>query len=140
VESGGGDSLYRPVATYLHTCYRIGEIERSVAFYEKLGFEEVRRMPIGDEAINVFMGLPGDEPRLELTHNFGVDSYDHGTGYNHIAIGVEDLDATLERLATAGIEPEKPPYRPGGRTKGPLICFVRDPDGYRVELIELGSI
>ncbi|HSS32799.1 MAG TPA: VOC family protein [Solirubrobacterales bacterium] len=125
--------------TYLHTCYRIGEIERSVAFYEKLGFEEVGRMPIGDEAINVFMGMPGDEPRLELTHNFGVDSYDHGTGYNHIAIGVEDLDGTLEHLAAEGIEPEKPPYRPGGRTEGSRICFVRDPDGYRVELIELGG-
>jgi lactoylglutathione lyase len=128
------------VATYLHTCYRIGDIDRSVAFYEQLGFEEVRRMPIGDEAINVFMGLPGDEPRLELTHNFGVDSYDHGTGYNHIAIGVEDLAETLERLAAAEIEPEKPPYRPGGRSEGPLICFVRDPDGYRVELIEISSV
>ena len=54
---------------YLHTCYRIGDIDRSVAFYEKLGFEERRRMPIGDEATNVFMGLRGDDPRLELTYN-----------------------------------------------------------------------
>ena len=120
---------------FLHTCYRIGEIERSVAFYGKLGFEEVGRMPIGDEAINVFMGMPGGDPILELTHNFGVDSYDHGTGYNHIALAVDDLDATLERLAGEGIEPEKPPYRPGGRTEGHRIAFVRDPDGYRVELI-----
>jgi lactoylglutathione lyase len=123
--------------TYLHTCYRIGEIDRSVAFYETLGFEEAGRMPIGDEAINVFMALPGEDPVLELTHNFGVDSYDHGTGYNHIALGVEDLDATLARLAADGVEPEKPPYRPGGRSDGPLICFVRDPDGYRIELIEI---
>ncbi len=123
------------MATYLHTCYRIGDIERSVAFYEKLGFEEVRRMPIGEEAINVFMGLPGDEPRLELTYNHGVDSYDHGTGYNHIAIMVDDLDGTLERLASEDVEPEKPPYRPGGRTEGHRIAFVRDPDGYRIELI-----
>ena len=92
-------------------------------------------MPIGDEAINVFMGLPGEDPRLELTYNHGVDSYELGTGYNHIAIPVDDLDATLERLADEGIEPEKPPYRPGGRTEGPRICFVRDPDGYRIELI-----
>lgn len=121
--------------TFLHTCYRIGDIDRSVEFYEKLGFEEARRSPIGDEAINVFMALPGEDPRLELTYNHGVDSYDLGTGYNHIALMVDDLDATLERLAEQGIEPEKPPYRPGGRTSGHRIAFVRDPDGYRVELI-----
>lgn len=124
------------MASFLHTCYRIGDIDRSVAFYEKLGFEERRRMPIGDEAINVFMGLPGGGDVLELTYNHGVSSYDLGTGYNHIALAVEDIEATLAGLADHGIEPEKPPYRPGGRTTGSLICFVRDPDGYRIELIE----
>ena len=123
----------------IHTCYRIGDIDRSVAFYEALGFEERRRMPIRDEAINVFMGLPGDGDRLELTYNHGVDSYELGTGYNHIALTVEDLDGTLDNLAVKGIEPEKPPYRPGGRTEGPRIAFVRDPDGYRVELIEAAA-
>ena len=123
------------MASYLHTCYRIGDIDRSISFYEKLGFEERRRMPIGDEAINVFMGMPGGAEVLELTYNHGVDSYDLGTGYNHIALAVEDLYGTLEKLAGDGIEPEKPPYRPGGRTEGSFICFVRDPDGYRVELI-----
>ncbi len=118
----------------IHTCYRIGDIDRSVAFYEKLGFEELSRMPIRDEAINVFMGLPGDGARLELTYNFGVDSYELGTGYNHIAITVDDMAATLERLAGVGIEPEKPPYTV--REGGSLLCFVRDPDGYRIELIE----
>ncbi len=122
----------------IHTCYRIGDIDRSVAFYEALGFEEVGRLPIRDEAINVFMGLPGDGDRLELTYNFGVDSYELGTGYGHVAITVDDLDGTLEKLASDGIEPEKPPYRPGGRTEGPRIAFVQDPDGYRVELIERG--
>jgi lactoylglutathione lyase len=122
--------------SFLHTCYRIGEIDRSVAFYEKLGFEVVGRMPIGDEAINVFMGLPGEEmPRLELTYNHGVDSYELGTGYNHIALIVDDLGGTLEGLAAQGIDPEKPPYRPGDRTEGHRIAFVRDPDGYRIELI-----
>jgi lactoylglutathione lyase len=121
------------VTSFLHTCYRIGDIERSVAFYERLGFEEVRRMPIGDEAINVFMALPDEDPRLELTYNHGVDSYDLGTGYNHIALLVDgNLDTALAEL---DIEPEKPPYRPGGRTEGHRICFVRDPDGYRIELI-----
>ena len=118
----------------IHTCYRIGDIDRSVAFYEALGFEERRRVPIREEAINVFMGLPGDGDRLELTYNFGVDAYELGTGYNHIAVTAEDLDATLERLAGEGIEPEKPPYTV--RDGGPRLCFVRDPDGYRVELIE----
>ena len=122
--------------SFLHTCYRIGDIDRSVAFYEKLGFEEARRMDIGDEAVNVFMALPGeDEARLELTYNHGVDSYDLGTGYNHIALTVDDLDGTLAALAEQDIHPEKPPYRPGGRTEGHRICFVRDPDGYRIELI-----
>lgn len=118
----------------IHTCYRITDIDRSVSFYRKLGFEELRRMPIGDEAINVFMGLPDDGARLELTFNYGVDSYDIGTGYGHIAITVDDIDATLAQLATVGIEPEKPPYTV--RDGGSRLCFVRDPDDYRIELIE----
>ena len=73
-------------------------------------------MPHPREAINVFMGLPGDGERLELTFNFGVDAYEIGTGYGHIAITVDDMDATLERLAAQGIEPERPKYqvREGG--------------------------
>jgi lactoylglutathione lyase len=118
----------------IHTCYRIGEIDRSVAFYEALGFEEMGRHPIRDEAINVFMGLPDDGARLELTYNHGVDSYELGTGYNHIAITTADLDATLADLAEQGIEPEKPPYTVSDG--GSRICFVRDPDNYRVEIIE----
>jgi lactoylglutathione lyase len=118
----------------IHTCYRIGDIDRSVAFYEALGFSELGRLPIRDEAINVFMGLPDDGARLELTYNFGVDSYDLGTGYNHIAVTIEDMDGTLAALAEKGIEPEKPPYTV--REGGPRLCFVRDPDGYRIELIE----
>ncbi len=126
--------------TFLHTCYRIGYIDRSVSFYEKLGFAETGRMPIGDEAINVFMNLPGGDPILELTYNHGVSEYDLGTGYNHIALAVADLDGTLAALADQGISPEKPPYRPGGRTTGSRIAFVRDPDGYRIELIERGDL
>jgi lactoylglutathione lyase len=120
----------------IHTCYRITDIDRSVAFYGALGFEEVSRMPIGDEAINVFMNQPGDGdwPKLELTYNFGVDHYEIGSGYGHIAITAQDLDATLARLAEQGIEPEKPPYRV--REGGSRLCFVRDPDGYRIEIIE----
>jgi lactoylglutathione lyase len=121
----------------IHTCYRILDINRSVAFYEALGFSEVGRIPIRDEAINVFMNQPGDGdmPRLELTYNIGrTEPYEIGTGYGHIAITADDLDATLARLAEQGIEPEKPPY--SIREGGSRLCFVRDPDGYRVELIE----
>jgi lactoylglutathione lyase len=120
----------------IHTCYRITDPDKSVAFYEKLGFEEMGRIPIRDEAINIFMGLPGDGARLELTYNFGVGSYELGTGYNHIALAIDDFDSTLERLAEDGIEPEKPPYTV--REGGSRLCFVRDPDGYRIELIERG--
>ena len=123
----------------IHTCYRILDIDRSVAFYEALGFEERRRAPIRDEAVNVFMSLPDDgpEPRLELTYNVGRDEpYEVGTGYGHIAITTPDMDSALTRLAEQGIEPERPPYtiREGGNR----LCFVRDPDGYRIELIERG--
>jgi lactoylglutathione lyase len=93
-------------------------------------------MDLPDGATNVFMGLPGDGPRLELTKNPGVESYELGTGYGHIAITADDLDATLGRLAEQGIEPERPPYTV--REGGSRLCFVRDPDGYRIELIERG--
>ena len=124
----------------IHTCYRIGDIDRSVAFYEALGFEERRRMPIRDEAINVFMGVPGDGDRLELTVNIGrTEPYDLGDGYNHIALTVDDLDSQLAELAKIGVEPEKPPFAPGGRPEVGRICFVQDPDGYRIELIDGGE-
>jgi len=123
----------------IHTCYRITDIGRSVAFYEALGFHEIGRVPIRDEAVNVFMNQPGDGdmPRLELTHNFGVDSYEIGTGYGHIAITTDNIDATLAKLSEQGIEPERPPYtiREGGNR----LTFVSDPDGYRVEILEMPS-
>ena len=120
----------------IHTCYRITDPDRSVAFYEALGFEERRRLPIREEAINIFMGLPGDGDRLELTYNFGVDSYELGSAYGHIALTEDDIAGTLERLAGEAFEGERPPYTV--RDGGSLICFVQDPDGYRVELIERG--
>ena len=123
----------------IHTCYRILDIDRSVAFYEALGFREIGRIPIRDEAINVFMNQPedGDNPRLELTFNFGrTEPYEIGTGYGHIAITAGDLDKTLAELSDQGIEPERPPYTVS--EGGSRICFVRDPDGYRIEIIERG--
>ena len=121
----------------IHTCYRITDIDRSVAFYNALDFQEVGRIPIRDEAINVFMNQPsdGDSPRLELTYNIGRNEpYEIGTGYGHIAITADDLDGMLARLKEQGIEPERPPY--SIREGGNRLCFVRDPDGYRIEIIE----
>ena len=119
----------------IHTCYRITDPERSIAFYEALGLERRRELPIRDEAMNYFLGVPGKEqPELELTYNFGVDSYEIGTGYGHIAVTVDDINGALDRLAGQGIEPERAPY--SVREGGSLLCFVRDPDGYRIELIE----
>ena len=126
------------MARYLHTMYRTTDPGRSRTFYEALGFEFRRESPIvrnGElEATNYFFGMPGQEEELELTFNHDGRTYEGGTGYGHIAIGVDDLDATLAALAEHGIEPEKPPYTV--RDGGSRLCFVRDPDGYRIEIIE----
>jgi lactoylglutathione lyase len=122
---------------FIHTCHRITDPQRSIAFYEALGFERRRELPIREEAVNYFLGVPGTNgPEPELTYNFETPAgrYDVGTGYGHIALKVDDLDATLSALTEKGIEPERPPYTV--REGGSRICFVRDPDGYRVELIE----
>lgn len=123
--------------SFVHTCVRVRDIEASSRFYEALGFEERGRLNF-DSAYNVYFGLPGDGDRLELTVNVGRDEpYELGEGYNHFAMTVEDVDALLARLSDElGVEPEKPPYRPGGRDDLPRIAFVADPDGYRIELIE----
>ncbi len=121
--------------TLVHTCVRVRDPEASVRFYEALGFERRGRLSF-ETAYNLYMGLPGDRDALELTVNVGrEDPYDLGDGYNHIAVTVDDLDALLASLAETGVEPEKPPFHPGGREEY-RICFVADPDGYRVELIE----
>jgi lactoylglutathione lyase len=126
------------VARYLHTMLRITDPERSRRFYEALGMEFRRELPIVREgqleATNYFFGFPGQEEELELTFNHDGRTYELGTAYGHVAIGVDDLDETLARLKEEGIEPERPPYRV--REGGSRLCFVRDPDGYRVELID----
>jgi lactoylglutathione lyase len=123
---------------YLHTMYRITDPEKSRAFYEALGLEFRRDMDIvrdGEkEATNYFFGVPGQEEELELTYNHDGRTYDLGTAYGHVALAVDDLDDTLRQLKDQGIEPEREPYRV--REGGSLLCFVRDPDGYRIELID----
>jgi lactoylglutathione lyase len=122
---------------YLHTMIRVTDPEKSRAFYEALGMEFRRESPIvrnGElEATLYFLGFPGQDEELELTFNHDGSTYDLGTGYGHIAIGVDDLDATLTSLAEQGIEPERAPYQV--REGGSWLCFVRDPDGYRIEII-----
>ena len=126
------------MAEYLHTMVRITDPEKSRAFYEALGFSFERDMDIvrnGElEATNYFFGIGGQEAVLELTYNHDGRSYDLGTGFGHIALAVDDLDDSLAELKGQGIEPEREPYRV--REGGSRICFVQDPDGYRVELID----
>jgi lactoylglutathione lyase len=121
----------------VHTCIRVRDIRASVRFYEALGFERRGRLNF-DTAYNVYMGLPGDGDKLELTVNDGREEpYDLGDGYNHVALVVDDLAQQLADLdAQLGVLPEKPAFHPGGREDLPLIAFVQDPDGYRIELID----
>lgn len=124
-------------ASFLHTMVRITDPERSRAFYEALGFTFAGEMDIvrnGErEATNYFFSLGDDDRVLELTFNHDGRTYDLGTGYGHIAIGVENLEGTLAQLRELEIEPERPPYQV--REGGNWLCFVRDPDGYRIEII-----
>jgi lactoylglutathione lyase len=126
------------VTRFLHTMVRITDPEKSKAFYEALGLEPRRDMDIvrnGEvEATNYFFGVPGQDEELELTYNHDGRSYELGTGYGHVAFAVDDLAETLKELGAQGIEPEREPYRV--REGGSLLCFVRDPDGYRIELID----
>jgi lactoylglutathione lyase len=126
------------VAGYLHTMVRITDPERSRAFYEALGFRFSSEMDIvrnGElEATNYFFSIGDLEDVIELTLNHDGRAYELGTGYGHIAVGVDDMTQTLARLKEHGIEPERPPYQV--REGGSYIAFVRDPDDYRVELVE----
>jgi lactoylglutathione lyase len=126
---------------YLHTMLRVTDPDKSRAFYEALGMEFRRESPIvrnGElEATLYFFGFPGQDEELELTFNHDGSTYDLGTGYGHVAIGVDDLESTLASLAEQGIDPEKPPYQV--REGGSWLCFVRDPDGYRIEIIGRSS-
>ena len=126
------------MAEFLHTMVRITDPAKSRAFYEALGFDFERDMDIvrdGElEATNYFFGIGDQKAVLELTYNHDGRTYELGTGYGHIALAVDDMAATLAELAGQGIEPEREPY--SLREGGSLICFVRDPDEYRIELIE----
>jgi lactoylglutathione lyase len=126
------------MATYLHTMYRITDPGRSRSFYEALGFEFSGDFDIvrnGElEATNYFFSIGDSKDVLELTYNHDGRTYEMGSAYGHIAVAVDDLDEALASLKEQGIEPEREPYRV--REGGSRICFVRDPDQYRIELID----
>ena len=123
---------------FAHTCVRVLDPEASERFYRALGFEPRGRLNF-KTAYNVYLGLPGGGDVLELTVNRDqTEAYDLGTGYNHMAVTVDSIEDVLRDLAELGVEPEKPPYHPGDREDLPLIAFVADPDGYRIELIDGG--
>jgi lactoylglutathione lyase len=119
---------------------RVTDPERSRKFYEALGFRFERHFDIvrdgAVEATNYFFSIGDQSSVLELTFNHDGRSYELGTAYGHIAVGVDDLDTSLAQLSEQGIEPEREPYTV--RDGGSRLTFVRDPDDYRVELIETG--
>ena len=125
----------------LHTMLRVGDLERSLTFYtEVLGMRLLRRKDYPDGRFTLaFVGY-GDESDtavLELTHNWDTSSYEIGTGYGHIALGVDDIQATCEAMAAKGGRVVRPPGAMKHCTT--VIAFVEDPDGYKVELIQLAS-
>ncbi|KMM17002.1 lactoylglutathione lyase [Synechococcus sp. GFB01] len=125
----------------LHTMLRVGDLERSLAFYtDLLGMRLLRRKDYpGGRFTLAFVGY-GDESDhtvLELTHNWDTDAYEIGTGYGHIALGVDDIHAVCDAIRAKGgrVVREPGPMQHGST----VIAFVEDPDGYKVELIELTS-
>ncbi|MFN5464175.1 MAG: lactoylglutathione lyase [Cyanobacteriota bacterium] len=125
----------------LHTMLRVGDLERSLEFYtEVLGMRLLRRKDYpGGRFTLAFVGY-GEESEntvLELTHNWDTEAYEIGEGYGHIAIGVEDITGTCQAIAEKGGRVVRPP---GPMQHGStVIAFVEDPDGYRVELIQIAA-
>jgi lactoylglutathione lyase len=125
----------------LHTMLRVGDLEKSISFYQDiLGMNLIRRKDYpGGEFTLAFLGY-GENPdhaEIELTHNWGTSTYDLGDAYGHIAIGVDDIEGVCQKIRTAGgtITREPGPMKHGTT----ILAFVKDPDGYKIELIEQGS-
>jgi lactoylglutathione lyase len=122
----------------LHTMLRVGDLERSIAFYcQVLGMQLISRKDYPDGKFTlafVGFGKNPEQAELELTHNWGVEAYELGTAYGHIALGVDDIYGVCERLRAAGgkITREPGPMKHGTT----VIAFVQDPDGYKIELID----
>lgn len=120
----------------LHTAYRVGDLGRSLDFYRTVGFRQLGRVRLEDGSTLVMLNLPGDGDvvTLELVHDPAIGAVAIGNGFSHIVVQVDDLVAALagldaEGVAHPGIE------RPGGAA-GAAVCNLRDPDGYRIELVQ----
>ena len=120
----------------LHTAYRVADLSRSAAFYAKVGFLEIGRVSFEDGSVLLMLNLPGDGDvvTLELVYNTGGNPLEVGNGFSHMAVQVDDLVATLSELTNNGIAVDGPNY-PGGEA-GPITADIRDPDGYRLELVQ----
>ena len=123
----------------MHTMVRVGDLDRSIRFYTLLGMRQLRRhdFPAGRFSI-VMMGYGAEEETaaLDLTHNWDTPSYTLGTGFGHIAVATQNLVALCERLAEQNVKIAR---APGPMRGGPTLAFLEDPDGYRVELIEVDA-
>lgn len=125
----------------LHTMLRVGDLDKSIAFYcDILGMKLLRRKDYpGGEFTLAFVGYgeEKDNTVIELTYNWGVSEYDLGKGYGHIALGVDDIYGTCDRIKAQGgkVSREPGPMKHGST----VIAFVEDPDGYKIELIQLGT-
>jgi len=126
------------MARFLHTMLRVGDLDRSINFYTKaFGMHEMRRRDVPDGKYTLaFVGYGDEESNtaIELTYNYGVEKYEPGTAFGHLAVGVPDVAGACERAVEAG----GVITRPAGPVKfgTTIIAFVRDPDGYLIELVE----
>ena len=130
-------------ANYIHTCYRILDPARSEDFYvNKLGLQKVGEMDLGS-ATNIFFALEADpsQPMLELTHNHDrTEPYDKGDGYAHVAFVVDDLEGTISTLKEQGVNVTLEPKTLTADGNDYRIAFIEDPDGYKIELVQRGTM
>ena len=118
---------------FLHSMLRVSDPEATIAFFQLLGLEERRRMEMPQCKFTlIFLGVPGDDAEVELTHNWGEAGYGGGRNFGHLAYAVDDIYATCQRLSDAGVTINRPP-RDGH------MAFVKSPDGISVELLQKGD-
>jgi lactoylglutathione lyase len=126
------------MSRFLHTMIRVGNLDRSVKFYtELLGMKELRRRDVPDGKYTLcFLGYASnpEQAEIELTYNYGVEKYEQGTAFGHLAVGIADVAAACEKVRAGGgkVTREAGPVKFGTT----IIAFVEDPDGYKIELIQ----
>jgi lactoylglutathione lyase len=130
------------MSSFLHTMIRVGDLQRSIDFYTKLlGMKELRRRDVPEGKYTLaFLGFGDGNAsgggEIELTYNYGVEKYEMGTAFGHLALGVPDVAAACEKVRAGGgkVTREPGPVKFGTT----IIAFVEDPDGYKIELIQRG--